>query len=331
MYNILVVATASMIALAIKGRMEIKREMNLKSPFVIEDTPYQEKINGIGLNVNLPPMVRNVTSKIERSFSKDKLNTFYHNVHTLRVTDDVKKLSVAERRKGIRLMGVYLPMENAISIDETCVNEKIVAHELLHMSSCKRRRNKYFQGFCQGNKNNNVGDGLNEGYTEVLTRRYFDNGNFSKGAYTTEQFFALCVEKLVGRDKMEKYYFDADLKGLMRELQNYYSDREIESFIVGLDNIFNYKSTRNKELRVEEIVRNSYVEVASFAHKALLINSLNNRDNKAVRDYQNGTRLIAKIGDNILSEASFQSAANELNKRFTDEANEILRSKVYRR
>ena len=62
--------------------------------------------------------------------------------------------------------------------------------------------------------------GLNDGYTELINRRYFQteqqrNTGETNGICEEQQIFAYGIEKLIGRKTMEQLFFNADLDGLV--------------------------------------------------------------------------------------------------------------------
>lgn len=101
--------------------------------------------------------------------------------------------------------------------------QETIFHELLHMSSAYLGKNKNAIGFQQyvhmTANTEHYGHSLNEGYTELLTKRYFNRrGNDRVEYYDEEQKIALKIEKIVGREKMIELYFKADLYGVVEEL-----------------------------------------------------------------------------------------------------------------
>ena len=68
--------------------------------------------------------------------------------------------------------------------------EKNIYHELFHMASSKFiNKFKIYCGFRQ----NNIGRAINEGYTELLTYRYFSLDNSSSYTY---EYLKIIVENL---------------------------------------------------------------------------------------------------------------------------------------
>ena len=109
-----------------------------------------------------------------------------------------------------------------------------IYHELLHASS------SYYNGNIKEIKSgfhhqNLAGLGLNEGYTELLTNRFFEKQKDS--GYLNEWHYAYLIEKLVGADKMQTLYFKSDLNGLIVEMSKYNSLENIKKFLDNL-NVF---------------------------------------------------------------------------------------------
>ena len=109
-----------------------------------------------------------------------------------------------------------------------------IYHELFHASSSYHDRNikDIKSGF---HHQGLVGLGLNEGYTELLTNRFF--GKQKDSGYLNECHYASLIEKLVGADKMQTLYFKSNLNGLIAEMGKYNSLENIKKFLDNL-NVF---------------------------------------------------------------------------------------------
>ncbi len=116
-----------------------------------------------------------------------------------------------------RTSGNYDVEKNAVSVSENVADIGIY-HELFHMSSSVVKEKKKYSGFHQTDFKTNLGREINEGYTELLTNRYFPSLNLSSIAYQYEAFVAERLEQIVGREKMQSLYLNANLKGLIDEL-----------------------------------------------------------------------------------------------------------------
>lgn len=128
---------------------------------------------------------------------------------------------VPKLRNGI--MGVYDVEENAIYIDVHYLDriDEIIYHELFHMSSAKKKNKKCYTGFLS----NKLFEYFNEGYTEVLTKRYFKD-KAPECPYLFEMIIAEMVENFVGQDLMEQFYSRADALGMLVEFSKYTEKQE---------------------------------------------------------------------------------------------------------
>lgn len=154
--------------------------------------------------------------------SKNKhinLNILYHNISNIKIYYYKKRSSE---------LASYNFISNTISIN-TKYGKSSIYHELLHLSS-SNPKNK-LSGFSNGGLNKN----FNEGYTELLTERYFDKSFINKTAYEFSKLYVQCIELLVGKNIMEKLYFEANFPKLIHIIhdQKILSNQEII-------NIFNH-------------------------------------------------------------------------------------------
>ena len=78
------------------------------------------------------------------------------------------------------------------------------------------------------------GYGLNEGYTELLARRYFKSK--PNKVYDSQVKVASLIESLFSNPReMEELYLNHDLKGLIKKLCEYMSEEEAISLINNID------------------------------------------------------------------------------------------------
>ena len=93
-----------------------------------------------------------------------------------------------------------------------------------------------------------IGYGLNEGYTDLLVNRYFNNKiKYRCYSYEVCTFFSQKLEEIVGTKRMENYYLNADLFGLYHYLLNFDTGENIAQFIVSLDYLLKYASMFHPE------------------------------------------------------------------------------------
>ena len=198
------------------------------------------------------------------------LTNFYNNLNEIRI--DLYDLRTRNKYFHRGIFGYYDVKKNAIKLDEDYVSV-IIFHELFHMASSVYLNGNYYSGFRQYSSDDytSIGKGLNEGYTQLLTERYFGhNDDFGK-VYEYETFIAGKLEEIVGKFKMQELYLSANLYGLIKELNRYVSYEEIINFIRCLDFLNN--NLNNKTIlifRMDTIVKRIKI-INSFLVKAYLI------------------------------------------------------------
>lgn len=169
---------------------------------------------------------------LETKLSHCNFDNFYQRLKTLIIneiyTDDIG--SSGDYRALINKLNVYKSKE----IDNIAF-EHIIFHELLHLASTYQYKKIVLIGFCQVCNFEKYFEGINEGYTEVLNLRYFSSKPQNKGAYPISRFLSLGIEAIVGKEKMERLYFQGDLDGLIDELCIFASFDEIYIVLKNMD------------------------------------------------------------------------------------------------
>jgi len=140
----------------------------------------------------------------------------------------------------------YLPDDNALSPAGTCGymgdveihenNEMILYHELFHVISTYYSENTdtIRSGFHHWQKNKqDIGFGLNEGYTEYMTVKCF--GANRPHRYENEFHYASLIELLIGEQEMFQLYFNSNLDGLIDKMSMYNSKEKVVNFLENLD------------------------------------------------------------------------------------------------
>lgn len=188
---------------------------------------------------------------LKKNFPEEYLKNFYNNINELEV-----------KNKGLKLSnGQYKIDKNQILIRKNIKVSEIrvvIYHELFHMSSSTYKKGRRYSGFSQRTKSRKmvVGNGINEGYTELLAHRYsiekFDV------AYLDEYNIVMYLENIVGKDEMAKLYFNADLKGLIDRLKEYSNDCEIAKFIISVDSLQKYYNEEISKIEFKQNIVNAY-------------------------------------------------------------------------
>lgn len=151
---------------------------------------------------------------------------FFKNLKTLQVI-------VVPKLDGDTI-GEYNIKENVIYIDSRYIDriEDIIYHELFHMLSSTRKKDRCYSGL----NNEGLFVSFNEGYTEVLTKRYFGDRSKMK-AYTLERDFAELIEIVAGQAEMENLYSKIDYRGLLERLSMYGDMSELYIKIGGMNTV----------------------------------------------------------------------------------------------
>ena len=181
------------------------------------------------------------------NFSDEDLVTFYNNMWSLTVCkfDELKYNKKNKNRADT--LAYYKVANNTIFVSDYI---STVFHELFHMSTSKRMGIFLFSGFSFHNLKNKlaIGNGINEGYTQLLSERYFDES--IKGNYNYLVYMLTMVENIIGKEKMESLYMSSNLYGLVDELKKYASYKDICRFVTYtdylLENMYKKNLSNNK-------------------------------------------------------------------------------------
>ena len=211
---------------------------------------------------------------IEASFNKKDLNNFHRNIKNLKIErlDNLDDYFL-NTTKGLYYGGGYATFSNKMYIKR---GEPSTSHEVMHLSSSNNnKRLRYLlTGFQQINKvKPNIGEGLNEGYTEYLNKLLFENINGpveSNSIYIFEPIVARSIEDVVGTNKMQSLYFNADLNGLYDALSSYLTEKETDELIIGLDNINRYINDPDLEEDDDKALTKSCSKVVLLVNKILI-------------------------------------------------------------
>ena len=192
------------------------------------------------------------TKTVVGNFEEKDLTTFYNNMWTLSI-DNYSNDKFKRRNKiGKNTIAYYRFASNTIFVLDKNFKDSIF-HELFHMSTAKREKHNAFFGFsyCNLKHSKRVGVGINEGYTQLLSERYFPEAK--KGTYPYLTYNLGLIESIIGKEKMESLYLNSNLYGLIDELRKYATYEDICKFITYtdylVDNMHNRKIS-NKKLAI---------------------------------------------------------------------------------
>lgn len=180
----------------------------------------------------------NFVTTITEKIPNVDLTLFYNNLATLTTSTKKTKFKNMVLKTGVQ--GYYTPNINEVVLQEkNCL--LTIDHELFHMASTYYRENDdmVFSGFNQHGKIQ-IAEGINEGYTQLLTERYFGESKPLLQAYKYEKSMAEKLEMIVGQEKMQSLYLNANLQGLVQELNQYEEENVIMQFFADIDFLQKY-------------------------------------------------------------------------------------------
>jgi hypothetical protein len=215
------------------------------------------------------------------------------------LNQNLKTFNIKEKCKIYFKM---LHMGNAIATYESDGNIAYVRknkfihcifHEFFHMASTYSEEEKCYCGFAQYYKEskNDIGCGLNEGYTSLLTERYFKDYYIEDG-YENERIIASMVEKIIGKEYMEKMYFEANLKEIVEGLKKYSSEEEAIEFIVDVDFI-NMAMQKNNPF-FDEIIKKRLTKINNYLSQCYSKKMIIEYQNQKI-DYQTALKNITSF------------------------------------
>lgn len=166
------------------------------------------------------------------NFSEKYSERLEQNLHTIKIA---KRSKLFRKKKDKSISGTYNSNKNEIILYE----DDSFPHELFHVSSSlitpaskSWLENYDFIGFRDGF----MGKGLNEGYTQLLSERFFD----TEKTYIRLVEIVKVLEYIIGEEKMRDFYFDIGLKGLIDEMVKYFKQDDyycIENLITNTNKL----------------------------------------------------------------------------------------------
>ena len=212
--------------------------------------------------------VNTFVDRMKTNLSEEKTKNLVSNI-------DWVEIRILGKFGQSEILGQYYSKKNKIELHKI----SSIYHELFHLSANDININDTSNGFYYDLNDCSIGEGLNEGYIEVLVERYFeDETKEQEEIYSFEKKCAKVLEEIVGQENMETLFFNQDLLGLISILKNYYSSEEIIEFLTIIDVILAYRQKSvvgNKEF---EIINSKFQKVICFLIKGKCI-KLSNQNN----------------------------------------------------
>ena len=201
-------------------------------------------------------------NKMKENFSKASLKNLYNNINDA----TIKRSFIADIRQA---SGIYNTFSNSILISYSLLQKytkETFFHELLHLSSTFTNNGLAYSGFSQWKHFYKIGEGLNEGYTQLLTERLCRE-TASMKTYKEEVKIATALEMIIGKDKMYELYFDANLPGLIEEIGKYSTKEEATKFIMNVDFINDHKIECEHSNRNHRMLQKTYKDIYGLLFK----------------------------------------------------------------
>lgn len=242
---------------------------------------------------------------ITKKFPQKDLTNFSKNINSLRV-----------HRKYFFIqdcLGYYTTANNTMTIDKRREQDRdfdeTIFHELFHMISATIDNGIFYTGFkFYAQDTEAYGYGINEGYTELLTLRYFTNK--LNGSYYYFTTLVEGIEKIVGKDKMESLYLNSNLRGLIDELKKYAPEDKVMRLIEDSDYICRCEEKGGGDFeKIKQcITRNCYFLLLAYFNKVLKENDnakeidekMKNYVNTLLIKWQNWAMFIPEIREHLI-------------------------------
>lgn len=225
-----------------------------------------------------------------------------------------------EEKKKTYVDGMVLHHKNYVSY-YALLNS--IYHELMHSASYKVEGKKYLSGLSIRGGDVEYGVGINEAYTQYLTERYFKD-KCSK-SYRVETSIIEPLEIIVGKDDLEKSYFNADLVTVLNKLGKYSTKEEVNTFVENYDKLLklDYSDIKDsdkltiKELKMQELIKQICLFYLNTLRNKILTFDKYNLTSENIKDimYLLDKSNWVKIIDNkyaSLDEDTYESVSYEV-------------------
>lgn len=232
----------------------IDKYMDYRYEFVSSDSSayyrkIYEKLKKDISKEEIVKIINNINNKYIKTFimimkNSDKgqyLNNLYSNLRITKIIECSLIQTFIAKNSGTCGGNYYkngmilLLLGDKINLDGYSAN-LTPYHELLHLLTTKiESENIISIGF----SSNSFCEGLNEGYTEILTKRYFGHlSSDDEEFYQLHSWYSEMIEEILGKDILEKCYFGVDQNSLIKELAKYSNIKDVIELICNTDYLF---------------------------------------------------------------------------------------------
>jgi len=324
--------------------------ISIITKYFTKSKKYSIKKRNIYSNISKPPKIiynQNEKYLFDKKFN-EYINTFITimsknpNINLKLFYENLKTLIIKEKKNLNNIFLIKISGRGFYDLDENKIliqrddNFFTIYHELLHCASRKvtnTQINTGFYKFIIDKKTKKItfkiGKALTEGYTTLLEKRYFDCiEHTQKYGYSVETFIAEIVEKIVGKDEMEKLYFNADFDGLIQNLKQFSNEEDIYCFLKYFDKILITSNNRVSSKGKKHIYKSmAYFLLKSYICKLI---ALLQKDKITREDFEN---LFDEFVENLSvhyvnnKKNTYYFLTEEFTNQILDEINEDLTNK----
>ena len=201
----------------------------IKNQYNIETNDINQILN----NLSYPQELKDIIIKFKEYIDKENLIICLQRlngvqINYINILHDIKKYL----HNFVSNEGSYIPKDNTINIYKIFDKKSVLAHEFLHMASTGDNQNS---GFCTCLEDIWIGNGLDEGYTELLNKRIFKNKKIS---YSYNVEIIELLELFFDNPKdMEYAYFHNNIYIVYQTFLKYGTKEEFFKLIQTLDNL----------------------------------------------------------------------------------------------
>lgn len=313
-----------------KCSYEINTESEILKPIIVSN--YRRYVDyGRFDDDKLRDTILDFVITMEGKLTREELANFFNNINTTTIAK--KFWYMFSKDNGFFEADHKTGKNNRIVVRDY----PFLYHELFHLASFSFHDGVAFNGFAQEYEKDGVcytiGDGLNEGYTELLARRYF-KGKYKSSAYNYQVKVVEKLEKIIGRERMEELYFTTGLYGLVEELKKYTSEEVIRDFILFNDFFLYQSNARMGKAQKREAVKESIRETNNFLAGVFLVKELDRKDNKEIDEQEFIEELRSFIEmfkiENEDGSFSYPSDSDDFNE-LLDTLDMIPKTEVYKK
>lgn len=212
---------------------DIEPNKRQKNPFVtlLMDKKSKDYLNALN-SMNIPEQLKDIVEKFKNYVEPEDLKFCVHNLQSVSINHkniliDIKDY-IQNFARSVVAAGNY-SYDNQINLFFT--KNGVLSHEFLHMAS----HDNDCIGFQSNVHNEEIGRGLNEGYTELLNQRIFTGKK--RSTYQKNVKMAGLFELFFDNPKdMQHAYFKANLDTVFDEFRKHGTKEEFFEIMQDLDN-----------------------------------------------------------------------------------------------